>query len=115
MSSSTLFKVVPIKLYGNDNTTISTFAFLDGEKGLFDKLRLDGTQKELVLQYTKGQTRSEQSYETTILLSSVKNRKLHKLRNVHTVANLELPRYRTTRETSAFTPHSDHGHDERQT
>ena len=100
ISNSVLFKVVPITLYGNNDTSVSTYAFLDGgssvtllEKELYEKLELEGERKKLVLQWTKGITRAEDSYETTILLSGGgKNRKLHKLRNVNTVENLELPK-----------------------
>lgn len=62
------------------------------EESLFDELALEGEKKKLTLQWTKGITRTEDSYRTTILLSGLKDNKVHKLKRVNTVAELMLPK-----------------------
>lgn len=97
-SSKVLFKVVPITLIGNDDTTVQTFALLDGgssitllEEELFDKLHLEGKKRPLTLQWTGELKRTEDSYLTTVSLRGVRNRNVHKLIGISTVKNLALP------------------------
>lgn len=106
-----LFKVVPVTIYGANNTSINTFAFLDDgsqltliEKSLFDRLGLIGEPESIQLQWTKGITREEKSLRSTIVLSGDKRNKRHSLINVYTIENLDLPR-QSVDATSMKTQH----------
>lgn len=98
VTSKVLFKIVPVTLFGNDSITIRTHALLDDGSGitlmeekLFHDLHLEGERRSLTLQWTGEMTRTEDSYVTSLALSGMKNRKVHKLLQVSTVKNLALP------------------------
>lgn len=94
---SILFKILPVRLYGNNDNVVETFAMLDSGSSLtlidsevFEKLELDGEAQELTLQWTKGIERRESAVQTSITLSGAKGRK-HILKKVYSIENLELP------------------------
>lgn len=96
--SAVLFKIVPIRVYGDNNVVVETFAFLDDgssltliDKNLFNKLSLVGEPELLHLQWTKGITREEESTRAMITVSGSKKKETHTLTNVYTVENLDLP------------------------
>ncbi|XP_055910446.1 uncharacterized protein LOC129944807 [Eupeodes corollae] len=93
-----MFKVVPVRLFGNNNKSLDTFAFLDDgssitmvEKDVFDLLDLRGEPEQLTLQWTKGVSRTEDSLRTNLHVSGINKRKRHLLRDIYSVKNLELP------------------------
>ncbi|XP_055841072.1 uncharacterized protein LOC129908525 [Episyrphus balteatus] len=97
-NTSVMFKIVPIRLHGRDNSFVDTFAFLDDgssltmlEKDVFDELGLQGEPEELTLQCTKGVIRSENSLRTILEVSGVNKKKRHCLKNVYTVKDLDFP------------------------
>jgi hypothetical protein len=97
-SSKTLFKFVPVKLVGNNNTSMWIYAFLDDgssvtllEESVYKQLGYEGTKGQLALQWTQGVVRTHESYKTDILLSGEKGKKVHKLTDVDTVNDLQVP------------------------
>lgn len=96
--SSVLFKILPVRIYGNNERMIDTFAFLDDgssltliEESLATKLDLNGTREVLQMQWTKGITREENSLRTSLLIGNPSEKQCHRLKNVYTMDGLELP------------------------
>jgi len=94
---SILFKIIPVRLYGNNEIIVETFAMLDSgstltliDSEVFDKLGVIGKVCELTLQWTKGIARNENATQTSINLSGSKGKK-HFLKKVYSIANLDLP------------------------
>lgn len=95
-SSSTLFKVVPVCLYGKDNRAISTYAFLDEgssitliDKSVADELHLTGTRQPLCLRWTRNQTVTDyESRKVSVAIGTVCGNKRF---DVRTIQNLKLP------------------------
>lgn len=95
--NSVLFKILPVRIH-HDGSFIDTFAFLDDgssltliEKEIYNSLGMSGSQEQLHLQWTKGITRVEEAFRTTVTISSKKSRVLHNLTNVYAVEHLDLP------------------------
>lgn len=100
-----LFKIVPVKLYGGNDSYVDTFAFLDDgssltllDSELCDLLQLTGTSEKLRLKWTKGITRDEDSFRTTVAISSATGKNIHSLSHVYAVKNLDLPVQNTDAE-----------------
>ncbi|XP_055914028.1 uncharacterized protein LOC129947476 [Eupeodes corollae] len=96
---STLFRIVPVILYGN-GSQIKTFAFLDDgssltlmDEELATQLNMKGKPQPLCLKWTGNTNRYEnQSQLLTLRISStVHDAKIYALSDVHTVKNLSLP------------------------
>ncbi|XP_055850357.1 uncharacterized protein LOC129914930 [Episyrphus balteatus] len=94
---SILFKIVPIRIYGNGDLFVDTYAFLDDgsslsmvDEELFHELGLNGQSKKLTLQWTKGVSRVEDCKKTTFSVSGIQTRKRYVLQNVYTIKNLGL-------------------------
>ncbi|XP_058467435.1 uncharacterized protein LOC131440300 [Malaya genurostris] len=98
-TSTTLFRIVPVTLHGN-NRTVKTFAFLDDgssmtliEETIANQLALEGAQAPLCLQWTANVTRSEKhSKRVSLEITGSYNEQVYPLSNVRTVKNLNLPR-----------------------
>lgn len=95
--NSVLFKIVPIRIFGEDSF-VNTFAFLDDgssltllDREIFERLNLSGVKEKLSLQWTKGITRVEDSHCTTVVIGSAKGKQTQALTNVYVVNNLDLP------------------------
>ncbi|XP_017468539.1 PREDICTED: uncharacterized protein LOC108360659 [Rhagoletis zephyria] len=97
-SSKLLYKILPVRLYANGRV-ISTFALFDDGSAismmnseLAGRLGLKGQKENLTLQWFGGTTVTEQSSRVDVEISGVaKYNKRFSLRNVSTVANLQLP------------------------
>ncbi|XP_055910058.1 uncharacterized protein LOC129944558 [Eupeodes corollae] len=94
---SIMFKIVPIRIYGNGDLFADTYAFLDDgsslsmiEQDLFVELGLDGHPEQLTLQWMKGMSRIEDSIRTSLSVSGIKSRKRYVLENVYTIKDLGL-------------------------
>ncbi|XP_055615978.1 uncharacterized protein LOC129762031 [Toxorhynchites rutilus septentrionalis] len=95
---STLFRVIPITLYGKSRS-VETFAFLDDgssitmmEQELADQLAERGKPNQLCLQWTGGVTkRINDAQVMTLKISGRDVQKQYTLNNVYTVDNLDLP------------------------
>lgn len=93
-----LFKIVPVKLYGN-NGTIQTYAFIDEgsstsliNKSLVDKLGLHGPRRQLELQWFDNQKSVEESQAVKLKISGVhRASEIFELTGVCSVQNLSLP------------------------
>lgn len=97
-ASSILFKILPVRIHGEGANFVDTFAFLDDgssltlmDRQIFEKLNLSGAAEPLHLQWTKGITRTEDSFRTTIAISGSGEKKRHVLTNVYAVDELDLP------------------------
>lgn len=95
--NSVLFKILPVRIQ-NDQSYIDTYAFLDDgssltlvDKTIYDKLALQGEHEQLHLQWTKGITRTEDAYRTSVTISGHKGQGQHVLTNVYAVEHLDLP------------------------
>ncbi|XP_055633078.1 uncharacterized protein LOC129773493 [Toxorhynchites rutilus septentrionalis] len=96
--NSTLFRLLPVTIHG-EKTSIDTFAFLDdgSELTLIDdelvrQLELSGPIVPLCMQWTGNVTRSEMNSKLIQLKISARgSSKLFPLKDVHTVADLDLP------------------------
>jgi hypothetical protein len=96
--SSTLFRILPVTLYGN-GAKVETFAFLDegSSVSLLDndvakKLNLKGPVSPLCLKWTKGVRKTEnQSLKTSLKIAGASNNRIYNMKNVRTVENIELP------------------------
>lgn len=95
---SVLFKIIPVRIHGENDEYVDTFAFLDDgssltllDKEIHEKLRLKGSAEQLHLQWTNGIVRTEDSLCTTINISGKGGKKLHRLTNVYAVEHLDLP------------------------
>ncbi|XP_062712096.1 uncharacterized protein LOC134289727 [Aedes albopictus] len=96
---STLFRIIPVTLYGN-NRSVTEFAFLDdgSEKTLVDedvvkKLGVVGEPQALCLQWTSNVKRTEpNSQRLTLEIAGNNGAGRHTLKDVRTVSKLELPR-----------------------
>ncbi|XP_055838145.1 uncharacterized protein LOC129906408 [Episyrphus balteatus] len=91
-----MFKVVPIRPTAAIWT--HTYAFLDDgssiemiEREVYEYLNLKGEPESLVLHWTKGVSRTEQSIRTTLGVSAVNKVKRFTLKDIYTVNGLELP------------------------
>ncbi|XP_055836519.1 uncharacterized protein LOC129905140 [Episyrphus balteatus] len=94
---SILFKIVPIRIYGNGDLFVDTYAFLDDgsslsmvDEELFHELGLNGQSEKLTLQWTKGVSRVEDCKKTTFSVSGIQTRKRYVLQKVYTIKNLGL-------------------------
>ncbi|XP_055623226.1 uncharacterized protein LOC129766664 [Toxorhynchites rutilus septentrionalis] len=95
---STLFRVIPIRLYGRSRS-VETFAFLDDgssitmmEQELADQLAERGKPNQLCLQWTGGVTkRINDAQVMTLKISGRDVQKQYTLNDVYTVDNLDLP------------------------
>lgn len=96
----TLFRYVPVTMYGKDGRTVRTYAFLDEgssstfiDHSLMDELGLIGTSRPLCLKWTGGTTREEKaSVQLAVRISGAyEGAPVHELSKVHTVSNLALP------------------------
>ncbi|XP_055585093.1 uncharacterized protein LOC129737947 [Uranotaenia lowii] len=111
--STTLFKIIPVKLYGK-NRTLDVYAFLDDgsditliDESVADELELDGIRKPLCLQWTNNVTRDETNSRTVSMkISGSKGGRKHQLEEVRTVCNLNLPKQTLNYEELA--KHFDH-------
>ncbi|XP_036342421.1 uncharacterized protein LOC118751716 [Rhagoletis pomonella] len=97
-SSRLLYKILPVRLYANGRVINSFALFDDGSaismmnSDLAGRLGLKGQKENLTLQWFGDTTVTEQSSRVDVQISGVGrfNRKFL-LRNVRTVANLQLP------------------------
>ncbi|XP_052901623.1 uncharacterized protein LOC128309307, partial [Anopheles moucheti] len=96
----TLFRYVPVTMYGKDGRTVRTYAFLDEgssstfiDHSLMDELGLIGTSRPLCLKWTGDTTREEKaSVQLAVQISGAyEGAPVHELTKVHTVSNLALP------------------------
>ncbi|XP_062704002.1 uncharacterized protein LOC134286407 [Aedes albopictus] len=98
ISTSTLFRVVPVTLYGK-NGQVNTLAFLDDgssitmiERSLIDELGEDGPAESLCIQWTGGVTKQiTDTNRVQLQISAVGSSQRYKLNEVYTVDNLGLP------------------------
>lgn len=93
-----LFKIIPVKIYGENNKMISTFAFLDDgssvslvEDELLDELNLKGETEQLCLKWTANVDRVERNSQHLNIDVSGSNNKLFSI-NVRSVKKLMLPK-----------------------
>ncbi|XP_075150403.1 uncharacterized protein LOC142224509 [Haematobia irritans] len=92
-----LFKIIPITIYGNKNKSIKTFAFIDEgsstslmEQNIVKELNLSSVPEPLCLKWTGDVERSEEdSRRLSIAISGSNGRKY--TADVHTVKYLSLP------------------------
>lgn len=94
----TFFKVVPVSIYNKNMQPVETFALLDGgsgasliDKEFFKSLELGGREEKLLLQWTKGITREENSTCSSIKISAASSKKQFEMQGVYTVEDLNLP------------------------
>ncbi|XP_065088324.1 uncharacterized protein LOC135709839 [Ochlerotatus camptorhynchus] len=95
--TSTLFKILPVTLYGK--TGIDTYAFLDDgssttllEQSIADELGVDGKVQSLCMQWTSGINKKVATTQIVKLgISEPGSRKVYQLSEVYTVENLGLP------------------------
>lgn len=98
IQSKTLFRIVPIVLYGL-GCQIETFAFLDEgssitlvDRNLADQLGVEGEILPLCLTWTANVTRQEVgSRRVNLKVSGIEGGKCFPLSNVRTVGSLDLP------------------------
>ncbi|XP_065078771.1 uncharacterized protein LOC135701764 [Ochlerotatus camptorhynchus] len=96
--TSTLFKILPVTLYGKTGT-IDTYAFLDDgssttllEQSIADELGVDGKVQSLYMQWTSGINKKVATTQIVKLgISEPGSRKVYQLSEVYTVENLGLP------------------------
>ena len=79
-SGTVLFKILPVRIYGEQGLFVDTYAFLDDgssltliEKEVYEALHLKGVDEQLCLQWTKGITRTENSFRTSLTISGMKD------------------------------------------
>ncbi|XP_036322336.1 uncharacterized protein LOC118736350 [Rhagoletis pomonella] len=97
-SSNTLYRVVPITIYGN-GISCDVFAFLDDgsgptliEKNVLQQLKVQGDKTDLCLRWTDGTVRVEKNSDMIDLEISTRGKgKKHMLRNVRSVEAIDLP------------------------
>ncbi|XP_053685846.1 uncharacterized protein LOC128735386 [Sabethes cyaneus] len=97
-SSSTLFRILPVTLFGQ-NGQLNTYAFLDDgssvtlvERSIADALGARGDVETLHLQWTGGINKKITGAEVvTMDIAEMGGRKRFKLTDVYTVGNLGLP------------------------
>lgn len=96
-TSHTLFKYVPIILYGVERT-ISTYAFLDDgssvtvmDQSLADELGLIGQPEPLCLKWTSNESRTENNSQRVCVEVRGKHTSQRYRMNARTVNSLELP------------------------
>lgn len=92
-----MFKILPVTLYGNNDKVIHTYAYLDSgsslsmiEQETFDQLQLSGNRHDLHLKWTKGVTRKEDSFRSSLQISGFDGKR-HRLSNISSVKDLQLP------------------------
>ncbi|XP_058826865.1 uncharacterized protein LOC131686880 [Topomyia yanbarensis] len=98
LTSSTLFRIIPVILHGSD-VSIDTFAFLDEgsdltlmEHDLAVSLGLKGSPQPLCLRWTGNTSRMEkESQRITFEIAGEGQQKRHKIVNARTVQCLNLP------------------------
>ncbi|XP_065089502.1 uncharacterized protein LOC135710766 [Ochlerotatus camptorhynchus] len=96
--SSTLFKILPVTLYG-ENGSIDTYAFLDDgssvtlvEKSIAEELGADGKMQSLCIQWTSGINKKIPTKQLGKLgISEPGGKKRFDVSEVYTVENLGLP------------------------
>ncbi|XP_055605676.1 uncharacterized protein LOC129753853 [Uranotaenia lowii] len=95
----TLFKILPVRLFGNGKS-VAAFAFLDDGSDLklienesAEELGLEGTESPLCLEWTNNVTRNENSSRrVNLAIAKINGGEKHLLKNVRTVRNLGLPK-----------------------
>lgn len=99
VSTKTLFKVIPVNLFGK-NRTISTYAFLDEgssvtllDHSIATELQLTGSVHPLCIRWTNNHTVTDiESRKVSVSIGSISDRyKRFALNNVRTIQNLKLP------------------------
>lgn len=96
--SSTLFKILPVTLYGKSGA-VDTYAFLDDgssatllEKAIADELGVDGKALSLCMQWTSGIDKKVPSTQIAKLsISEPGSQRMFQLSEIYTVENLKLP------------------------
>ncbi|XP_058816014.1 uncharacterized protein LOC131679323 [Topomyia yanbarensis] len=96
---SSLFRIVPVDLYGN-NRSVTTFVFLDDGSSMTlvddiiaKQLGLDGERDPLCLQWTANMIRLEKcSQRVSLEITGSKVEQKYLLSDVRTVSSLNLPR-----------------------
>lgn len=93
-----LFKVMPIRIYGNNNKVISTYAFLDDgssislmDEELVNQLDLEGESEQLCLKWTGNMKRIEENSQRLTVQVSGNNSKVFGV-DIRTVKRLLLPK-----------------------
>ena len=108
---ATLFRIVPVKLYGPE-TTLETFAFLDEgssltliEEELANDLNLNGTPSSLCLRWTADMVRNEEASKRVSLRisGSHHNAKEFRISDARTVKKLSLPKQSLNENISTYT------------
>ncbi|XP_055604832.1 uncharacterized protein LOC129753060 [Uranotaenia lowii] len=95
----TLFKILPVRLFGNGKS-VAAFAFLDDgsdltliENEAAEELGLEGTESPLCLEWTNNVTRNENSSRrVNLAIAKINGGEKHLLTAVRTVRNLGLPK-----------------------
>ncbi|XP_055633296.1 uncharacterized protein LOC129773676 [Toxorhynchites rutilus septentrionalis] len=95
---STLFRLIPVTIYGQ-HVHVDTFAFMDDgseltlmDERLADQLDIKGQVSPLSMQWTSDITRTESdSRIMQIKISGRKSNRQYQLKDVRTVTNLNLP------------------------
>lgn len=99
VSSSILYRILPVKLYGK-NKSLDTFAFMDDgssttliEKKMADELELSGPGSDLCIKWTSNVTRIERnSKKVDLQIAGIKDtNKRYALSEIQTVESLNLP------------------------
>lgn len=92
-----LFKIIPVKLHGNNDVIIETLTDEGSSvtimnKGLADRLQLSGPKRNLNMQWFGDHSSNEESFVVNCKISGVhKSAKLFDINNVCTVKSLCLP------------------------
>ncbi|XP_062704452.1 uncharacterized protein LOC134286795 [Aedes albopictus] len=102
LSSPTLFRILPVTLYGSKGQ-LDTYAFLDDgssvtlvERWIADALGVRGETETLRIEWTGGINKTIAGTEVvTMEISEASGRKRHRMSEVYTVDNLGLPRQTT--------------------
>lgn len=97
-AEETLFKVVPLIVFDKKGKAVETHALLDGgssasliDKEFLTELGLSGRDEKLILQWTKGITREENSTCISVRVQASKGGRRYELNNVFSVEELDLP------------------------
>ncbi|XP_036322393.1 uncharacterized protein LOC118736407 [Rhagoletis pomonella] len=92
-----LFRILPVTLHGGGKT-VETYALFDEgssvtlvDSTISQKLGLNGLKRSLNLQWYGGRATQEPTVVVDLFVSGTGMKKKHKLRNVYSVSNLNLP------------------------
>lgn len=93
-----MFKIIPIKICGNNNKFIETFAFIDDgsstsliDEEIINKLNLSGIAEPLCLKWTGSVERNEHDSHRICVNVSGSDQIVHAI-EVRTVKHLSLPK-----------------------